>query len=370
MITEEKMHRAFASPSKYIQGWGIVDEIQKYSDIFGNSVYSFIDEFFWNSNLDNYKTSFESDVELICTFFSGEITTEKVRKEADSKEVQDCDVVVGIGGGKSIDGAKWIADKTRKPLIVIPTLASCDAPCSALSIIYSEDKSRDVHVCRKNPDIVLVDTKIISKAPVRFLIAGMGDALATYFEADANQKTASKNFIMNGYYSTNLASSVAELCYKVIMRDGFNAIRSIKSGVCTNSLENVIEANILLSGLGFENTGCAGAHSISSGISYIPECAKLLHGEKVAFGTLCQLVIEGRVMSEIEKLIHFYMEIGLPVTFKDLGIIEITDEKIMLIAEKSIDKYWYAEPVKVDTKSIFSNIKLTNEIGEYYKQHK
>ena len=37
MITEEKMHRAFASPSKYIQGWGIVDEIQKYSDIFGKT---------------------------------------------------------------------------------------------------------------------------------------------------------------------------------------------------------------------------------------------------------------------------------------------------------------------------------------------
>ena len=331
-------------------------------------VYSFIDEFFWNNYLNNYKKSFESNVELTCAFFSGEITAEKVKKEVASQKVQDCDVVVGIGGGKSIDGAKWIADNTRKPLIVIPTLASSDAPCSALSIIYSEDKSRKVHVCRKNPDIALVDTKIISAAPVRFLIAGMGDALATYFEADANQKTSSKNFIMNGYYSTNLASSIAELCYQVIIRDGLNAIRSIKSGVCTKSLENVIEANILLSGLGFENTGCAGAHSISSGISYIPECTGLLHGEKVAFGTLCQLVIEGQEMEQIEKLIRFYMEIGLPVTFEDLGIIEITDEKIMLIAEKSIDKYWYAEPIKVDIKSIFSNMKLTNEIGKYYKQ--
>lgn len=69
-------------------------------------------------------------------------------------------------------------------MAVIPTIAATDAPCTALSVIYTKTGEFDKYlILPQNPNLVLVDSEIVCKAPVRFLVSGMGDALATWFEA-------------------------------------------------------------------------------------------------------------------------------------------------------------------------------------------
>ncbi len=94
--------------------------------------------------------------------------------------------MVGIGGGKTLDTAKAIGYYQKLPVVVIPTIASTDAPTSALSVIYTEaGEFEEYLIYPKNPDMVVMDTAIIAKAPVRLLVSGMGDALSTWFEAKA-----------------------------------------------------------------------------------------------------------------------------------------------------------------------------------------
>ena len=132
---------------------------------------------------------------------------------------------------------------------------------------------------KHNAHLVLVDSEIIVKAPKRLFVAGMGDALATYPEALACQGSDSPNYIAGGRRRCKAGMAIAKSSWD-IFSDGRSALTALERGVITESLENVIEANTLLSGLGFLNTGLATAHGIHSGLTMIPSTHKYLHGEK------------------------------------------------------------------------------------------
>ena len=143
----------------------------------------------------------------------------------------------------------------------LPTVASSDAPCSALSVIYTEEGVfHEYRFYRKNPDLVLVDTQVIAQGPPRLLVAGMGDALATWFEAKTCVEGHVKN--MRGGASTQSALALAKLCYETLLEDGAEALRAVQTQVVTPALERLVEANTLLSGLGFESSGLAAAHAV------------------------------------------------------------------------------------------------------------
>ena len=200
--------------------------------------------------------------------------------------------IVGAGGGKVLDTARAAAADLGLPVVNCPTVASSDAPCSALSVIYTEEGIfQQYRFYRKNPDLVLVDTEVIAQAPPRLLVAGMGDALATWFEA----KTCVEGYVKNmrGGGSTRSAAALAELCYKTLLEDGAVALQAARTKVVTPALERLVEANTLLSGLGFESSGLAAAHAIHNGLTVAPGTHPYFHGEKVAFGLLVQLVMEG-----------------------------------------------------------------------------
>lgn len=138
----------------------------------------------------------------------------------------------------------------------MPTIASTDAPCSALSVIYSDEGVFEKYLfLPANPNMVLVDTTIVAAAPVRLLVAGMGDALATYFEARACEASGATNCV--GGKTTLAAMGLARLCYDTLLEDGVKAKLAVENGVCTKAVEHVIEANTYLSGLGFESGGLA-----------------------------------------------------------------------------------------------------------------
>ncbi len=148
--------------------------------------------------------------------------------------------------------------------------------------------------------------------------AEIGDALATYYEAAACVR--SDAVTMAGGHVTNAAITLAKLCRDILLQDGVKAIAAVKQGVSTLAVENIVEANTYLSGIGFESGGLAAAHAIHNGLTVLEECHHMLHGEKVAFGALSQMVLENRPLEEIREIIDFCREVGLPVTLKALGI--------------------------------------------------
>ena len=217
-------------------------------------------------------------------------------------------------------------------------------------------------------NVVLVDTEIVSKAPARLLVSGMGDALATYFEARACQRSNATNCV--GGKTTLAAMALARLCYDTLMADGRKAAVAAKAGACTKALENIVEANTYLSGIGFESGGLAGAHAIHNGLTAIPETHAFYHGEKVAFGTLVQLVLEDEHFEQIQEVVRFCTDVGLPTTLADLGIAEIKPEQIHAVAELACapSDTLGNMPFAVTPDAVYDAILGADAIGRKYKE--
>ena len=213
----------------------------------------------------------------------------------------------------------------------------------------------------------MMDTDIIAKSPVRLTVAGMGDALATYFEARACKQSGAVSCA--GGKTTEAAMTLAELCFNTLMEEGVKAKIALEAGACTESVEKIIEANTLLSGIGFESAGLAGAHAIHNGMTVLEECHDMYHGEKVAFGTITQLVLENVPVEELEEVIEFCIEVGLPITWKQLGAKKITDQQIMEVAEAACaeNDTLHNMPFEVTPETVFAALKAADAYGRYYQ---
>jgi glycerol dehydrogenase len=244
----------------------------------------------------------------------------------------ECDTIVALGGGKTIDTGKGISRQRRARLIIVPTIASNDSPTSRLIVLYDEaHRVAGVQLLARNPDVVLVDTEVIARAPARFFSAGMGDALSKTFEARQCHLTQGRNFF--GTLSLPTARLFADRCYAVIVEHGAAALRQVaERHEPDESVERVIEATVLLSGVGFESGGLSLAHALVRGFSAHPKIGGFLHGEAVAFGTLVQLVAEGRPDAEITEHAELTRRLGLPVSFKSFGVDPISAAELDEIA--------------------------------------
>lgn len=368
MSQVKKSTRAWGSPGRYIQGPGELMNLPEYTARFGKRVFIIIDQFFFNELTAKLKERYSGeDAEIKTIIFNSEVTERQIEETTAAAKDFSPQIVVGIGGGKTLDTAKAVADNYQTGVIIVPTSASTDAPTSALSVLYKEngEHSHARHY-NKSPDLVLLDSEIITQAPVRFLVSGMGDALSTIFEAKANQRSDSPNYISGGFRQTKTAMAVAEACYSTLIEKGLQAKIAVENKIITEALEDIIEVNTLMSGLGFENTGCAGAHSVGDGVTALPEGKKTLHGEKVAFGVICQLLAENAPMELVEEVILFNLSIGLPVTLEDLYV-EATPENLRTMAACSMHSFWNAEPFLVTEDRVVDIIMAGDAMGRYYK---
>jgi glycerol dehydrogenase len=264
--------------------------------------------------------------------FAGECCEEELSRVADVLRQKSADVLIGMGGGKTIDTAKIAADRAGIPAIIVPTIASTDAPCSGCAVIYSkEGVFQRVDYQKSNPAAVLVDVAIIAKAPARFLVAGMGDALSTWFEARSCARTNSPNEC--GGYATAAGLEIAKLCYDTLLADGVAAKAACEEHVVSPALGRIVEANTLLSGLGFESAGLASAHAIHNGLTALPETHAYYHGEKVAFGVLAGLHLTGASPEEKATVFSFCEDVGLPARLADIGLGGAGRERLRIAAE-------------------------------------
>ncbi|WP_028023766.1 glycerol dehydrogenase [Enterovibrio calviensis] len=360
------MDKIIISPSKYIQGEGALGNIGKYVSTFGSKPFAIADDFVMGLTQDTVATSFAAS-EIPATFecFNGECSRPEIDRLLALAEGVEADVIIGIGGGKTLDTAKAIAFYAKRPVVVVPTIASTDAPTSALAVIYTpEGEFAEYLLFPANPNMVIMDTAIIAKAPARLLVAGMGDALSTWFEARANMISGKST--MAGGAPTRSAQALAKLCYETLLADGLKAKVAVENGVSTKAVENIIEANTYLSGIGFESSGLAGAHAIHNGLTKLDECHHLLHGEKVAFGTLVQLVLENADYEEIQTVIGFCRSVGLPTNLHQMGVKELNNEKLMDVAHASCaeGETIHNMPFPVTAEKVFAAILTAHQLGQ------
>lgn len=268
--------------------------------------------------------------------FPGECTKEVIRTLASQVNPKENDVVIGFGGGKTIDTAKGVAKALDMRLFIVPTIASNDSPTSRLIVLYDDQhRVAGVEMLTRNPDVVLVDTSIIARAPARFFAAGLGDALSKKFEATQAYLAGGKNFF--GTPSLPTARLLAEQCYETILTFGPAAMLQIRTHGCPDdNVERVTEASVLLSGLGFESGGLSLAHALTRGFTAHPGMSQFLHGELVAFGSIVQTFAEDQSIQLIESHARFCHSIGLPVTLAQLGARGATESEIMSMAEATM----------------------------------
>jgi glycerol dehydrogenase len=327
------MFRKAVFPGKYIQGVGAIGELPALIDLLGKrglvlASPSVNDKVFPGCGVDWSARAIPVEV------FRGECCEEELSRLSATIARTHADVLVGVGGGKTIDTAKIAADRAGIPVIVVPTIASTDAPTSGCAVVYSKDGVFD-SVCyqRLNPAAVLVDVGIIAAAPTRFLVAGMGDALATWFEARSCERTQSPNEC--GGSGTAAGLALARLCYETLLSHGVAAKLASDRHLVSPALERIVEANILLSGIGFESAGLAAAHSIHNGLTALADTHSSYHGEKVAFGTLAGLQLTDASAAETETVYSFCEDVGLPTTLADIGLGKAERRQLMEVAEKA-----------------------------------
>lgn len=371
MESQRKFIRGWCSPERYVQGPGEFDNLKFYTDKFGKRIVAFIDVFLYEEFSERLRLIYaDSDCELRTVAFGSEVTRSLIDKNCNKLGDWKPDLILGIGGGKTIDVAKAVGTKLNLPFLVVPTIAATDAPTSSLSVIYREDGSHEGEFFYDHsPSILIVDSKIIAAAPVRFLVSGMGDALATLIEAESTAQSDTPNLVYHkngGTRQTLAGKAIARECYESLMKYGVLAKIACENHVVTEALENIIETNILLSGLGFENNATSGAHSVNDGLTAVENSEKTMHGGKVAFGCIVQLVAQCAEKARLKQVLSFCMSVGLPVCLEDLHV-QNTDENIRKISASSMHSNWHNMPFPVNEESVFAAVKTADAYGRHFR---
>ncbi|HAZ48036.1 MAG TPA: oxidoreductase [Cyanobacteria bacterium UBA11369] len=248
-------------------------------------------------------------------------------------EQHQADFIIGVGGGKALDTAKLLAHQCHLPIVTIPTSGATCAAWTALSNVYSPEGAflYDVPLDRC-PDLLVLDYSLIQTASQRTLVAGIGDALAKWYEASVSSGTSEQTLIV-------AAVQQARILRDILFQKSTDALKEPGG----EAWREVVDATVLLAGviggLGGAQCRTVAAHAVHNGLTHIRAAHDALHGEKVAYGILVQLRLEEMVQGNQlaatarQQLLKFYSEIGLPQTLDDLGLGNITLKELRQAAE-------------------------------------
>lgn len=333
--------KTFEAPADYVQGRGVAAELGHYAGELGERAIFVADETVTPLVADAIESLESADVNVEVVRFAGECSSGEVSRLARRGRNHDADVVVGAGGGKANDTGKAVADELDAEAVSFATIAATDAPTSALAVMYTDEGEwADYRFTRRHPALVIVDTELVAEAPARYFTSGIADALSTWYEVDASYRRDGTNMARFEGKPPRLARAIARLAADIIHEHGVAATRAVERDAVTEAVEAVVEANVLLGGLGFENGGVAAAHSVHNGLTK-SGFHDATHGEKVNFGIFTQLVLEGKPDAEIDSFLALSKELGLPVTLGELGQGEPNDETLEQVARTAtaLDPY-------------------------------
>lgn len=374
-----KMTELFVSPGRYIQEKGVIQNIGRFALPLGKRPLVLGDETVFAAVKDLCEESFNR-VYLVPRFelFSGECCWEEIHRLVSLVRQTGTDVIVGTGGGKILDTAKAVAWHTDLPIMTVPTSAATCSAWSEISPVYSQDglyiKTLSLG---KNPDVTLVDPHIIARAPARFLSAGMGDSLAKWYESRVSTERIEKD------PSTEIALTLAEMARERIFHYGPKAKQDVDRDLCSQQVEEIIQVNILVTGLigglGGDKCRSAAAHAINYGTRVLEPTRRCLHGEIVSFGILAQLIMEKEgatperkemIEQEMEKLMLLYSKLGLPLTLRDIGLSHLDSQQLRMATEAICREgsAIHRLPFSVDEEMVYEALLETDRRGREFKR--
>lgn len=359
------MSLIIGNPSKYIQGAGAIKDIGKHTSVLGTKALLMGGRTALSVSQRAIEESFRTQkMGCVAERFGGESTRSEINRLVNIGRENKVNFVIGVGGGKALDAAKVVSYYLEVPLALVPTVAATDAACSAQAPIYTDEHTFEELIIRpKNPDLVLVSTDIVAKAPVRFLVAGMGDAICTKFEAEACVKTSVTNF--HGGSAGESALYLARWCTDTVLEYGEKAKESAQRGVADHVLEKVVEACVYASSVSFENCGLSIAHGYQVGFTGLKETQQYLHGEIVGFSTLAQIILEKQPKEVVDKVFGFCHSVGLPLRLADIGLKDASRELLMKIIEDSCGKieWLHNEPFPVSNEMLYQALITADRMG-------
>ena len=355
----------FISPQRYVQGAGVLERSGRYLSLMGvkrGGVLASTRGF--GADAGRLIGSLASEgIATVQAVFGGECSTDEITARVADFQSEKVDCLLAVGGGKCVDAGKAIAWRLGVPVVIVPTLASNDAPCSALSVLYTPQGMTDgIEFYPDSPALVVVDTDVVANASERYLVAGMGDAMATWYEARVCLDNPRGRTPL-GARPTLASCALGEICAKTLYEQGERAVKAVHAGAVDEALEQVVEANTLLSGIGFESGGIAAAHSVAQSYPAIERVhANYLHGEMVAMGLLTQLMMNGGE-DEVLKAATFFTRVGLPVHLGQLSL-DSRGSEIELVAELSVQfPLMHNMPFEVTPAVVRDGIIAAHELG-------
>lgn len=230
------------------------------------------------------------------------------------------DLIIGVGGGKALDTAKLLAHQCQLPIITLPTSGATCAAWTALSNIYSEAGAFQYDVpLPQCPHALILDYDVILTAPPRTLVAGIGDAIAKWYEASVSSGTSPQTLII-------AAVQQARILRDILLQKSEAALAQPGGPDWCEVVDSTVLLAGVIGGLGGAQCRTVAAHAVHNGLTHIPAAHDALHGEKVAYGILVQLRLEEQLQnnqlaqSSRQQLIQFYDRLGLPQSLEDLGL--------------------------------------------------
>jgi len=290
-----------------------------------------------------FKSLNSSGVNFETKEFKGYPTESSIQKYTSIAHELGVDLIIGVGGGAVLDLVKAVGERSNISVVTVPTIAATCAAWSALTVLYDENGKHMAYLILDNsPKLVLVDIGIISRAPIRYLNAGIGDTVVKWYEV-APHEVEGHNDI-----SLRIGLQTSKLALDILNGSAFSALKNQASSNVARDISEVVDSIIILAGLvGSINGGqhrAAIAHALHDSFTTIPDTHESLHGEKVIFGLIVQFILEKKPEKEIESLISFMNSLNLPVTLSQLGINDDVASKVSIVAkgvdiiEKELDK--------------------------------
>ena len=268
--------------------------------------------------------------------------------EKDVKK-DNSDLIVGIGGGRSVDTAKLISYNLSIPFVSLPTAASHDGMASPFVSIKS-DKPHSI--IASAPMGVFVDIDIIKKAPAKLLASGCGDLIANIIAVKDWQLGHENKKEYYGRYAADLAMMSA----KIVME---NSSEFAKKGLDARVIvEGLISAGVA-SCIAGSSRPCSGAeHLFSHALDKIAPGIGL-HGEKCGIGSILMAKLQGQ---DWKKIIKTLKDVGAPTTAKEIQLkSNMIVEALMIAQELRPERYTILKEIKM-TKKIALNLAKTTKV--------
>jgi glycerol dehydrogenase len=255
--------------------------------------------------------------------------------QAAARHRADC--VIGIGGGKALDAAKLLAHQRQLPIATVPTSAATCAGWTALSNVYSEAGAFLYDVALPCcPQMIMLDYDLVATAPVRTLIAGIGDAIAKWYEASVSSGHSTHTMVIG-------AVQQARVLRDILFQKSAAALKQVGG----DDWREVVDAAVLMAGVigGMGGAQCrtVAAHAVHNGLTHVAASGMgkggTLHGEKVAYGILVQLRLEEMALGNAlaatarQQLLQFYAQVGLPTALADMGLDQLSVAQLQLAAK-------------------------------------